>query len=133
MNRHYSDILSRISQKPIWFDEYAVPRFEKFHPMDKANIYAYECVLLEIQCQGCGTRFDVCMSHDSMHDVRKVSALKKLIKTGEIHYGDPPNIECCPAGPTMNSVPQRVLEYWKINDKHDWERDATLEVRIEGW
>ena len=35
-----------------------------------------------------------------------------LILTHELHYGDPPNDGCCDAGPTMNSVPHRVIEYW---------------------
>ena len=38
--------------------------------------------------------------------------LSERIRDMTIAYGDPPNIGCCPAGPTMNSVPRRVLEYW---------------------
>lgn len=50
---------------------------------------------------------------------------------GHLHYGDPPNIHCCAAGPTMNSIPIRVLEYWsRENPLLDWQRDPALEVEI---
>jgi hypothetical protein len=54
-------------------------------------------------------------------------------------------IECCAAGPTENSIPRRVLEYWhrcfderyienrRIKDPaayFEWVRDRTLEVDI---
>ena len=35
-----------------------------------------------------------------------------------------------PAGPTMNSVPRRVLEFWR-NDRFDWERVPELEIDID--
>lgn len=38
--------------------------------------------------------------------------LSDLIAACALEYGDPPNIECCAAGPSMSSVPRRVLEYW---------------------
>ncbi len=43
---------------------------------------------------------------------KKVKTICDLITDGSIDYGDPPNIRCCDAGPSMNSVPIRVLEYW---------------------
>lgn len=43
------------------------------------------------------------------------SSLKDLIQRKEIYYGDPPNIGCCPSGPTMNSIPVKIVEYWSKN------------------
>src|SRR5690606_38100927 len=51
-----------------------------------------------------------------------------------LNYGDPPNIDCCPAGPTMNSEPLRVLEYWRRFDRNEfiveWTRDLSLEIDL---
>lgn len=131
MNHHYDDIRSRIPEPPRWWDEHAVPRYVAFSPREIANIYARECVLLLIACQDCGREFPVCMSWDLMDQVRhREERLAEQIKKREIHYGDPPNIYCCPAGPTMNSVPRRVLEFWRMGDNHEWVRDGALEVDV---
>lgn len=131
MNHHYNDIRSRIPEPPTWFDENAVPRYEPFAPVATADIYAKEAVLLEIACQNCGHRFHVCMAHDGALDqvLRKRPPLREQITAGSIHYGDPPNVECCPAGPTMNCEDLRVLEYWHLpNVTEEWVRDPALEV-----
>ena len=147
MNLCYHDILSKIGEEPQWFDERAVPRFVAFSPDECADIYADEVALAEIRCQGCGRPFRVAFS---LSVVSKINAavqttLADEIRAKELHYGDPPNIECCPAGPTMNSEPVRVLEYWHTHDKQyvengvvtdvagymKWVRDPTLEVDIE--
>jgi hypothetical protein len=55
-----------------------------------------------------------------------------------LHYGDPPNIGCCPAGPTMNSEPRQVLQYWRRFETDEngnirsleWHRDRSLEIDI---
>ena len=58
----YDDILSRISEKALWFDEYAVPRDCGFSPGKLANIYAGEAVLAEVTCQVCKSAFRVTFS-----------------------------------------------------------------------
>lgn len=138
MNCDYKDIRSRIPEQPSWFDEGAVPRYSAFAPHELSNIYAREGALVVIACQACQTRFRVAFSRSSMDDVRDQAAgrpsrlLADIIKTGEIHYGDPPNTGCCPAGPTMNSDPLRVLEYWRRDETtgHEWKRDAALEIDV---
>lgn len=158
MHTCYQDILDLIDRDPIWFDEHAVPRFVLFSPKCIADIYADECALLEIACQACERPFLVAMStnlakrymavprpecRDEFQRRLHVAASETLaweISTGRVHYGDPPNVGCCCAGPTMNSVPRRVVEYWRRNGDgdaekktlgRDWERDRRLEVAIE--
>lgn len=131
MHANYKDICELIDFKPVWFDECAVPRYCKFSPKRAANIYAKQVVLLRIRCQGCQHRFDVCMSWSQKDSVMYgIHPLEKQISEGSIHYGDPPNIGCCPAGPTMNSEPVRVLQYWTANKFGDWRRDQDMEVDI---
>jgi hypothetical protein len=157
VNNPYDDIRALTEKKPVWFDEHAVPRYCAFTPDETANIYADEVVLAEIHCQDCGREFHVCFSsnryaqyrrafssasHEAMRDGRVLTqdqvaatlaqySLAHAIETDELHYGDPPNVCCCPAGPTMNSVPVRVLEYWRkeVAGKRwrDWVRVPELE------
>lgn len=140
MNNDYLDIRARIKEPPRWWDEHAVPRYSEFSPDELADIYADECVLLEIRCQGCKRPFLVAMSvnradrlmlgDDGPH------AFPALIESNEIHYGDPPNVGCCPSGPTMSSEPVRVVEYWQLtNDARgrtapEWKRDPSFERAI---
>lgn len=114
MHHHYEDIRSRISEPPLWFDENAVPRYVEFTPDEVANIYADEVCLVHIDCQGCGVAFKVAFSRSKTDVIFKPHSrpLEELILENELHYGDPPNVGCCAAGATMNSVPRRVLEYW---------------------
>lgn len=64
-----------------------------------------------------------------------------MVKDGTIHYGDPPNVGCCPAGPTMNCWDLRVLEFWERGSKSgdgqtdafdamQWRRRADLEIEL---
>lgn len=139
MHHHYSDILSRIPEPPHWWDEHAVPRWGPFAPDATANIYADEVALVEIACQNCGTRFRVAFT-DSRGGrmTRQIQrggqvpelTLADVIRSGQLHYGDPPNAGCCPAGPTMNCDDLRVLEYWR-RPNWDWERDPSLELALE--
>ena len=133
MNNSYSDIRKRISEDPRWWDEYAVPRYGAFAPGKQANIYAREMVLMEIECQGCGEIFHVCMAFAQIV-FHNGEASEHLWMTperiNELHYGDPPNIGCCDAGPTMNSIPRQVLEFWRKADM-EWERVPELEIGIE--
>lgn len=140
MHHHYNDIRGRIAEVPKWWDEYAVPRYCNFGPDEAADIYAFEVALVAIKCQNCGAPFHVAFSWASpvtgqdkdghwwvkLHERMTVERVKQL------HYGDPPNAGCCDAGPTMNSEPQRVVEFWRRSDDHvTWERVPELEVAID--
>lgn len=132
MNLNYRDILSRISEPPRWFDEHAVPRFVTFAPNEVADIYCNEAVLAEIACQGCGRLFQVAFSLSPISRMvaKNNKPLSEEICGRTLHYGDPPNVDCCAAGPTMNSEPKRVIEYW-IREKFEWIRKPEFEVDIE--
>jgi hypothetical protein len=129
VNHHYNDIRSRIAEEPLWFDEHAVPRYNPFSPNETANIYGDESCLLLIECQACSHEFQVCLSRGSF--MSDVPSLASLVESQQIHYGDPPNGGCCAAGPTMNSVPRRVLEFWRKSDDYlDWIRVPELEITV---
>lgn len=128
MHHDYACIRRRIDEAPKWFDEHAVPRYERFVPEDVADIYAKEAVLLEIACQACARVFHVCMTLGAVSMAESTLALQ--VKTGTIHYGDPPNVGCCPSGVTMNSVPKRVLEFWRKTEQCNWRRARKLEIGI---
>ena len=122
MNTEYDDIRALIAEPPRWWDEFAVPRYCDFHPRRAANIYAREAALLLIECQACGMEFRVCMSAAG-------GRMADAIRDGSLHYGDPPNVRCCEAGPTMNCDDVRVLEYWR-RELLEWTRNASLEVEL---
>ena len=126
MNLYYSDILERIHEPPVWFDEHAVPRFNLFTPYQCANIYASQVVLFLIECQSCKREFLVAMSW-AKHDEK--SSLADDVKSQQLNYGDPPNVDCCQSGPTMMSVPRRVLEFW--TQDRDWKRVPELEINVK--
>jgi len=131
MNCSYEDIRSRISEPPAWWDESACPRYGEFCPEQVSNIYAREAALLLVECQSCGREFRVCLSHDGLLDeaVQGRGPLCDQIRAGTIHYGDPPNVECCMPGPAMNCVDRRVIEYWR-REQQTWERVPEFEVEI---
>jgi hypothetical protein len=130
MKHHYKDITEKLGD-PQWWDEVGVPRYCDFSPMATNDIYISEAVLLEIACQGCGRRFKVAMSWDDLEGhIKKIPPLAQSIDEGTIHYGDPPNYECCLAGPTMNSEPLRVLEYWRMSNLGEWERQTDYEREL---
>lgn len=116
MNRYHHDIYERIADAPLWFDEDAMPRYCAFTPDEVANIYAHEVALVDIACQGCGHRFLVAFSWNDI-EFAHGAAVKHERFTPEtvtrLHYGDPPNVGCCPAGPTMNCEDLRVVEFWR--------------------
>ena len=139
MNAYYEDIISKIKQKSQWFDEHAVPRYCRFYPRHLADIYADECALVLIACQSCGIQFKVAFSQNKMDNIKyqmmfadkELPTLAEQIKDRTIHYGDPPNIQCCPAGPTMNCNDIKVLQYWK-RENLEWVRDKSLEIELVG-
>lgn len=57
------------------------------------------------------------------------ATLKSLIVCNNLHYGDPPNVDCCECGPSMNSESVRVLEYW-FREKWEWVRNPKLEIAL---
>lgn len=131
MNHHYSDIRSLSNAEPKWFDENAVPRYCEFTPDQTANIYANKCVLVLIACQDCGRHFEVCLSSDSIqYYVQNDRTLWEGLQS--LHYGDPPNVQCCPAGPTMNCVDVRILQAWEQEPFGDWQRKPEYEIALEG-
>jgi hypothetical protein len=129
MNEDYLDIRERIPENPKWWDENAVPRYCEFHPQRCANVYSREVALVRITCQGCGQEFPVAFSSGHLENDDD-DAIAVQIKAKTLHYGDPPNVDCCAAGQTMNSEPRRVLEYWH-RPFLDWVRNPELEVGIE--
>lgn len=155
LRQDYASILRRYSfqipEPPKWFDLTSVPRYCDFAPNKIANIYAKECALMEIECQSCRTKFlvaiDTRLARSQISGVQGDTELADLIRSEKIHYGDPPNIRCCPAGPSMNSIPIRVLEYWHRHQKTlarpgsslrhispdalHWQRDPGLEIEID--
>jgi hypothetical protein len=62
VHQYYEDILSRIAEEPVWFDEYAVPRYCGFAPTKLANIYSRETTLAEVTCQVCKRSFYIAFS-----------------------------------------------------------------------
>lgn len=139
MHESYLDIMDKIDEKPLWWDEAGVPRYCEFHPRKCNNVYINEAALVLIQCQNCGQEFRVALTHGPMEDLYSIVpnlSIARRIRTSRLHYGDPPNAGCCPAGVTMNSIPLRVLEYWNTKDHFEWERDEAFEVALDepwGW
>jgi len=131
MNNAYEDIIEAVGGRdPDWYDENGTPRFGPHHPKHCPDIYAVEIALLEIACQACDRRFNVQMSAGAYSECK---SLQPLIENGSIHYGDPPNVGCCAAGPTMNCVDLRVIEFWAHTRPHvvrGWERITRLEVDL---
>lgn len=134
MHHHYSDIRSRIAEAPTWFDEHAVPRYCAFAPDEVANIYARQVALVDIACQGCGARFLVAFSWSDMEFVRGVPRTRVPLTPDDargLHYGDPPNVGCCPTGPTMNCDDLRVVEFWrKGGDEYTAPHPTLPNVRV---
>lgn len=134
MKNDYDDIRERIATPPLWWDEHGVPRYCAFSPRFVASIYAIEVVLLRVTCQSCERPFEVALSWNRIEEaLHKRAPLVDRIRMNALEYGDPPNVGCCAAGPTMNSVPRRVLEYWRASMARvtvEWERDPTLEVEL---
>lgn len=132
MKHHYRDIRNELGE-PVWWDEAGVPRYCEFGVHETNVVYVDEVALLEIACQGCGTVFQVAMSWNNFNNLfrkDRVPPLSERIRDGIIHYGDPPNGDCCAAGASMNSIPLRVLEFWQ-RESYDWVRKPEYE-RVVG-
>lgn len=107
MKRYFVDLLSRISEAPSWFDSNGTPRYGDFSPDLVPDVYTDEVLLLLIRCQGCLREFRVAIQRERYEPKTLKSRLP------HVYYGDPPNVRCCPAGPTMSSESVKVLEYWE--------------------
>lgn len=121
MKHDYNDIREAIEAKPQWWDECGVPRYCAPHPSEVNCIYASEVCFYTIKCQSCGYMFLVCSVHSFLNN----GALHERLMDHGLHYGDPPNIGCCPAGPTMNSDPLEVVSFWS-REKHEWKEIEEL-------
>jgi hypothetical protein len=147
MHASYEDITSRIPTEPLWFDEYAVPRYCDFSPARSASIHIGEIALAEITCQECRKKFHVALS-----DINFRGGIAEAIRNRTLDYGDPPRHDgspndprACTAGASMNSEPRRVIEYWHRHDRRhvdsnrkitnlayfEWVRDPLLEIDIQ--
>lgn len=107
---HYKDIIEGMG-KPQWFDRYGCPRYCDIHPSNSSNIYADYVAFANIECQQCGHEFVVEFTSDSMSTIRNPGY--SLRDDKEPYYGDPPNINCCSAGPTMSSINRGFHSRWE--------------------
>jgi hypothetical protein len=155
MLRAYEDITSRLD-KCLWHDGNGVPRYDEFHP-DMCGVYDRYVAFMEIGCQSCDELFLVA-SEISMNEaisknfslpIKPLDGEEKRIdevtrkldgtspdspweQIGSFHYGDPPRHgteELCVAGDTMNSVPLRIIEFWK-KENFEWVRDPNYEFEL---
>lgn len=131
MKTRYSDILSRITERPEWWDDNGVPRYGAFHPDLAPNVYASEVALYLIVCQACGTLFKVSRTWDKFTTDpvtgRAADPPSRLIP--DLYYGDPPNSGCCATGPTMSSESLKVMEFWS-REGGTWVRRPELEIEL---
>jgi hypothetical protein len=123
MKSHYADILALTDRPPTWWDEHGVPRYAEFHPTKCSDIYAKEAVLIGVRCQSCHAPFAVAITARAADKTipAKQVMLCDQIAAKTLSYGDPPNRDCCPAGPTMSSSPQMVLAYWRCEHFAWWQ------------
>jgi hypothetical protein len=108
MNINYHEILEAMGE-PKWWTTEGFPRYVDFNPRE-VDVYAETVALVRCKCQACGREFLV-----AFHDNGCMGKLAVL--DGDPHGGwstlhDPPNVSCCPAGPTMSSDWVVVLECW---------------------
>ena len=108
-----------------------MPRWCAFDPNEIANVYANEAALVLVACQGCEREFLVAVSNSTLGWLQKGTrtSLLDLIEHGVVPTnGDPPNADCCAAGPTMSSEPVRVVEFWRrALPSPEWERGPRCE------
>lgn len=151
MHLEYDDILKRLG-KPLWHGAHGVPRYDRFTP-HLATVYGDHVALLEVECQSCGA----CGVVAAVWDRRQHFALTHVNppvlpeptmpalrnddpwdSIGSFHYGDVPQHvfedgRACLAGPTMNSVPRRVLEFWSrdhFGPTAGWVRQRQYEMEL---
>jgi len=133
VHRSYLDILNRIDQDPLWYDEYAVPRYDPFKP-DMLGIYDKWVVLVEIECQSCGRAFKVAEGWNDFDRIapyinrnEPVPEFDFIQVASHFHYGDPPAHGC--VGDTMNCVDIRILEAWEKRREPRWDWYEVTELK----
>lgn len=71
------------------------------------------------------------MLAEAMRNI-EIATLADQVSQKTIHYGDPPNYGCCPAGATMNSDPLRILQFWQRSKyDRDFKRVPELEIDLD--
>lgn len=139
MKPRYYDILRVSDTPPLWWDELGVPRFETFEPHIHISRLAYECVLLNLQCQVCRKPYIVSMSN------RVVSHLESAIRNRTLDYGTPPrgcftedprthflknenpSLKKCNFGASMTPTLSEVIGYWRKNtSSQKWVEDISF-------
>ena len=134
MYRDYYDIISRIPEPPLWWQQGGIPRYDAFDPEYSTGIGAKEVALVEIACQDTGIRFVVALEGGEDR------AIAAAIRNRTLGYGDPPNVGGVNASALSETL--RVLEYWYSGHSEyvqdngitdwkrysEWRRDASLEV-----
>jgi len=132
--RSYYDIISRITETPLWWQEGGIPRYDKFDLTYSTGLHTSEVALAEIACQMTGIRFVVAFEGNRS---RRIAA---SIRDFSLWYGDPPNVG--EVAESTSSITLRVLEYWlRYDEKYvvdgkvidhklydEWARDPSLEV-----
>lgn len=134
MFEEYNDITDRIAEPPKWWDENGVPRYVEFSPYRAANVYAVEVVWLQIACACCLRQFQVALSgQGGAGRDEEGQSLADKIRSGGIHYGDPPNYGNCRDGASVGCFDLKVLQYWiRPKGSRGWERNARLEITLPG-
>lgn len=150
MNQHFRDLLDLSDTPPTFWEKGGVPRFAPFEPEVVSDIYADEVALVEIACQCCDTRFKVAFTSsrssrtyaamralaqgEDLHEAAEAHRIENMIRGKGLHYGDPPNICCCAAGPSMNSDTVQVLEFHKRNHPEFVENGVVTDLaRYQKW
>lgn len=155
MHIDYDDITKRLGP-PLWHDSRGVPRYEPFTP-HMATVYDDYVTLMEIECQCCRAKMVVASTASQLIAKFRSPTGAKLrsptqrevilpsatpsdpwVCIGDFHYGDPPRHHfedgrACVAGPTMNSIPIRVIEFWGRHHESGtgrWTRDPQYEIAM---
>lgn len=130
MYTYLGDIIDKLGEPLWWDDSQAIPRYCEFSPDECNNIYAQEVAFILVECQNCGHEFKISQAWEIFDNP---ISLSESIKEGyTIGFSDPPNIQCCPAGPSETSDKIKVLEFWQrnANTNFDWERRPEFEVEF---
>lgn len=136
MKTDYADIVQKAGA-PLWWDENGAPRYVEFHP-ERCGVYVQAVALLRVACQSCGREF-VVASAPKQSSVKVAFPQRKAQDPweaiGSFHYGDPPRgepeHEGCAAGPSMNTVPLAVVQFWvRKSESFRWKREKAYEFRL---
>lgn len=131
MRTNYEDIIEKLGE-PLWYDVYGVPRYCPYRP-EEGTVYPEASCYMEIACQACQKSFNVVSEHDRYSGPCILPEHKEGEDTwdavGSFHYGDPPIHGC--VGDTMNSVPIRIIEFWRRMDLNWCKIDSLTNYRLE--